>query len=79
MLKSLVSSHKVLPLIIGCEIFNQFLIVDQIMSLNCKHKYETKIMIPKLSNEKFDLFLNELNSKINVKDVSKRSDIEFFY
>ena len=41
----------------------KFPIVAQIMCLNCKHKYEPKIMIRKVSNEKTDLFLNELNSK----------------
>ena len=34
-------------------------------------------MIRKLSNEKIDLFLNELNSRFNVEDVAKRNDIEF--
>ena len=31
-----------------------------------------------MSNEKIDVFLNELNSRINVEDVTKRNEIEFF-
>ena len=31
-----------------------------------------------MSNEKIDVFLNELNSRINVEDVTKRNKIEFF-
>ena len=73
----IVLRHKVLPSIIFCEIFDHFPIVAQITSLNCKHKYEPKIMIRKVSNEKIDLFLNELNSRINLEDVAKRNDIGF--
>ena len=35
-------------------------------------------MIRKMSNEKIDVFLNELNSRINVEDVTKSNAIEFF-